>query len=311
MSQGTVTSAVAAKPRAARRRRGARRAGGLSELPYILPVLAVVAVVVVVPAGVALYHSFTDWRPGSESPWVGLANYREFLSNPVTGEIVQNTGVLLLGVPLWTALPLVLAFALHERTPATGLFQAIFFFPAVLSPAIIGIMFRGILAPEGLVNEVLLGLGIVGEPVLWLDNAALVKPTLILVLAWASVGAGTVIFSAAMTSIDKHLLEAAKLDGANWLQRLRYVVLPGIASVVAFWLVYQVVSVFLYVFGWIYVLTRGGPGYSSTTLDYDVYQNAFTNGLFGYASAQSMCLLVIAAIVVLVGYPLARRSGRA
>ena len=177
--------------------------------------LAVITVVVLIPAGVALYHSFTDWRPGGESPWIGLANYREFLSNPVTGEIVENTAVLLIGVPLWTALPLVLAFALHERTPATGVFQAIFFFPAVLSPAIIGIMFRGILAPEGLVNEVLLGLGIVSEPVLWLDNAALVKPTLILVLAWASVGAGTVIFSAAMTSIDKHLLEAAKLDGAE------------------------------------------------------------------------------------------------
>jgi ABC-type sugar transport system permease subunit len=302
-------TAVAAKARPARRR-GARRAGGLSELPYLVPVLAVVALVVLLPAGVALYHSFTDWRPGSESPWVGLANYREFLSNPVTGEIVRNTGVLLLGIPLWTALPLVLAFALHERTPATGLFQAIFFFPAVLSPAIIGIVFRGILAPEGLVNEVLLGVGVVSEPVLWLDNAALVKPTLIFVLAWASVGAGTVIFSAAMTSIDKHLLEAATLDGANWLQRLRYVVLPGIASVVAFWVVYQVVSVFLYVFGWIYVLTRGGPGYSSTTLDYDVYTNAFTNGLFGYASAQSMCLLVIAAIVLIVGYPLARRSER-
>ena len=309
MTEGTATGAVAATGRRARRRR-ARRPGGLAELPYLLPVLAVITVVVLIPAGVALYHSFTDWRPGGESPWLGLANYREFLSNPITGEIVQNTAVLLIGVPLWTALPLVLAFALHERTPATGVFQAIFFFPAVLSPAIIGIMFRGILAPEGLVNEVLLGLGIVSDPVLWLDDAALVKPTLILVLAWASVGAGTVIFSAAMTSIDKHLLEAAKLDGAGWLQRLRYVVLPAIASVVAFWIVYQVVSVFLYVFGWIYVLTRGGPGYSSTTLDYDVYQNAFTNGLFGYASAQAMCLLLIAVIVLAVGYPLARRSER-
>jgi multiple sugar transport system permease protein len=310
MSEGTATGAVAATRRRARRR-GTRTAGGLSELPYLVPVLAVIAVVVLIPAGVAFYHSFTDWRPGGESPWLGLANYREFLSNEVTGEIVKNTAVLLIGVPLWTALPLVLVFALHERTPATGVFQAIFFFPAVLSPAIIGIMFRGILAPEGLVNEVLLGLGIVGEPVLWLDNATLVKPTLILVLAWASVGAGTVIFSAAMTSIDRHLLEAAKLDGAGWLQRLRYVVLPGIASVVAFWIVYQVVSVFLYVFGWIYVLTRGGPGYASTTLDYDVYQNAFTYGLFGYASAQSMCLLLIAVIVLTVGYPLARRSERA
>jgi len=92
-------TAVAAKARPARRRR-TRRVGGLSELPYLLPVLAVVVVVVLIPAGVALYHSFTDWRPGSESPWVGLANYREFLSNPVTGEIVKNTGVLLLGIPL-------------------------------------------------------------------------------------------------------------------------------------------------------------------------------------------------------------------
>jgi len=287
---------------------GARRRG---DVGYLVPMLVLVGAVVLVPAGVAIFHSFTDWRPGGESPWVGLANYREFLSNPVTGEIVKNTAVLLIGVPLWTALPLLLAFALHERTRATGFFRAVFFFPAVLSPAIIGIMFRGILAPEGLVNELLLGVGVVGEPVLWLDEASLVKPTLIFVLAWASVGAGTILFAAAMTSVDNHLLEAAKLDGANWLQRLRYVVLPGIASVVAFWVVYQVVSVFLYVFGWIFILTRGGPGYSSTTLDFDVYQNAFANGLFGYASAQAVCLLVIAAIVVIVGFPLARRTRRA
>jgi multiple sugar transport system permease protein len=304
MTPGAATS-VAAEARPARRRR--RRS---SDVVYLVPMLALIGAIVLVPAVVAVVHSFTDWRPGGESPWVGLANYREFLSNPVTREIVENTAVLLLGVPLWTALPLLLAFALHERTPATGFFRAVFFFPAVLSPAIIGIMFRGILAPEGLVNEVLLGVGLVGEPVLWLDSASLVKPTLILVLAWASVGAGTVLFAAAMTSVDNHLLEAAKLDGANWLQRLRYVVLPSIASVVAFWAVYQIVSVFLYVFGWIFILTRGGPGYASTTLDFDVYQNAFTNGLFGYASAQSVCLLVIAAIVVIVGFPLARRAER-
>jgi ABC-type sugar transport system permease subunit len=278
---------------------------------YLLPLLALVGAVVLVPAGVAVFHSFTDWRPGGESPWVGLANYREFLENPVTGEIVKNTAILLLGVPLWTVLPLLLAFALHERTPATAFFRAVFFFPAVLSPAIIGIMFRGILAPEGLINEILLGIGIVGDPVLWLDDAALVKPTLILVLAWASVGAGTVLFSAAMTSVDPHLLEAAMLDGANWFKRLRYIVLPSISSVVAFWIVYQVVSVFLYVFGWIFILTRGGPGYSSTTLDFDLYQNAFTSGLFGYAAAQAVCLLVIAAIVAIVGFPLARRTQRA
>jgi ABC-type sugar transport system permease subunit len=278
---------------------------------YLLPLLALVGAVVLVPAGVAVFHSFTDWRPGGESPWVGLANYREFLENPVTGEIVKNTAILLVGVPLWTVLPLLLAFALHERTPATAFFRAVFFFPAVLSPAIIGIMFRGILAPEGLINEILLGIGIVGDPVLWLDDATLVKPTLILVLAWASVGAGTVLFSAAMTSVDTHLLEAAMLDGANWFKRLRYIVLPSISSVVAFWVVYQVVSVFLYVFGWIFILTRGGPGYSSTTLDFDLYQNAFTSGLFGYAAAQAVCLLVIAAIVAIVGFPLARRTQRA
>jgi ABC-type sugar transport system permease subunit len=291
-------------PAATVRRRG-------PEPHYLLPLLALIGAVVLVPAGVAVFHSFTDWRPGSESPWVGLANYRDFIENPVTGEIVKNTAVLLIGVPLWTALPLLLAFALHERTPATAFFRAVFFFPAVLSPAIIGIMFRGILAPEGLINEILLGIGIVGEPVLWLDNATLVKPTLILVLAWASVGAGTVLFSAAMTSVDTNLLEAAMLDGANWFQRLRYIVLPSIASVVAFWIVYQVVSVFLYVFGWIFILTRGGPGYSSTTLDFDLYQNAFTSGLFGYAAAQAVCLLVIAAVVAIVGFPLARRTQRA
>src|SRR5262249_22465024 len=124
---------------------------------------------------------------------------------------------------------------------------------------------------------------------------------------WAGLGVGVVIFSAALSSIPAELFEAAEIDGASWWQRLRYVMLPGMRSTVELYVVFQVLSVFLFLFGWIYVVTQGGPGYSSTTLDYDIYQNALSYGIFGLAAAESVYLLAIVLLILGVGAWLQRR----
>jgi ABC-type sugar transport system permease subunit len=96
------------------------------------------------------------------------------------------------------------------------------------------------------------------------------------------------------------LFESAELDGANWRQRLRHIALPGILPTVELWTVLLVIVVFTGIFPWIFTLTRGGPGFSSTTLDYDVYQNALGYGHFDIAAAESILLLAIAALILTV-----------
>jgi ABC-type sugar transport system permease subunit len=288
---------VSGAPRATRL--GALRR--LGDVGFLLPIVLVVGVAIVVPTASAITHSFTSWNPGYASPWVGLRNYLDLARSASFQQILENQGFLLLGLPLWIFGPLVIASALHERVPAPGLFRTVLFFPATASPAVIGILFTMILAPTGPLNTALRKIGLGALAGNWLADPRLVKPTLIVVLAWATLGTGVVIFSAALGAVPQELFEAAELDGATWLQRFRYVVLPGVRRIVELWAVILVVTVFVAIFPWIFTLTRGGPGYSSTTIDFDIYQNALGYGYFGTAAAESVYLLVIVGLVIAAG----------
>jgi len=291
----------------ATRRSGAVRA--FSEALFLLPILAVVGFVLVVPTANAILHSFTNWNPGYESPFVGLDNYVELAKSDAFRQILKNQAFLLLGIPIWAILPLVVSVMLYERVPAPGLFRTVFFFPATVSPAIIGILFSFILAPDGPLNAAIRTAGPDSFAANWLADPNLVRPTLIAVLAWATMGTGVVIFSAALSTVPPELFEAAEMDGAGWWQRLFYVVLPTLRHVVELWVVILVISAFVAMFPWIFTLTRGGPGYLSTTLDYDIYQNALGFGYFGLAAAETVYLLVIVGVVITVGAGAFRRRG--
>jgi multiple sugar transport system permease protein len=273
--------------------------------------LAVMGVMIVLPTATVVYHSFTDWDPGYDSPWVGLENFTYLFESEHFQQIMVNHGVLLLGIPLWVTLPLAIAFVLYRGVPGAGVFRTIFFFPATASPALLGIMFGFLLAPHGSLNSFLrtIGLGFLAAD--WLADPNLVKPVLIVVLAWATMGMGVVIFSAALAAVPPELFESAEMDGASWLQRLRHIVLPSLRRTVELWTVILVIVVFTAIFPWIYTMTRGGPGFSSTTLDWDVFQNALQYGYFESAAAESVFLLFLVLLVLTLGSLLARRVGKA
>jgi multiple sugar transport system permease protein len=295
-------------PEGARRLRRIGQSSG--DLLFLLPALVLLSLAVVLPSMSAMVHAFTDWQPGYESPWVGFGNFTELFGSIQFRQILANHAVLLLGVPIWVLLPLAVSFLLYQRVPYAGVFRAIFFFPALASPALIGILFAFVLAPAGPLNELLRTIGLGGLAGDWLAQEHLVKPVIIAVLAWATMGMGVVIFSAALSAVPPELFESAELDGASWWQRLWHIVLPSIRHVVELWTVILIVSVFVGIFPWIYTLTRGGPGYSSTTLDWDIYQNALTYGYFGLAAAEAMVLLVIVAVIAGLGVVLSRKAAR-
>jgi ABC-type sugar transport system permease subunit len=269
-----------------------------------------IGALIIVPTAITLFHSTSNWNPGYNSPFVGLANYRELASSPAFHEVLKNEAIFLLGLPLWTILPLVMTLTLYERVPLAGLFRTLLFIPSVLSPAIIGILFTAVLAPDGLVNAFLRRVGLDGLARAWLINSSLVKPVLILVLTWASLGIGVIIFSASLSSIPTDLFEAARIDGARWRDEFRYIMLPVLRPTIEFWVLYQALGVFVNIFPWIYVLTGGGPGYASTTVDYDIYETSFTRGYFGVAAAEAVYLLAIVVILVGSGVVLRRRARR-
>jgi ABC-type sugar transport system permease subunit len=273
---------------------------------FIWPMLLCVGALILWPTATAIYHSFFAWQPGYSSPFVGFKNYVDVISSSLVHTIALNELVYMAGVPLWVGVPLLVSLLLYQKVPAPGLFRTIFFFPSVLSPVIVGILFNALLRPDGLLNETLKSVGLGSLARSWIDDPALVKPVIILVVIWFSMGFGVLLYSAALSAVPPELFEAARIDGANWVQELRYVMLPAIMPMVLLNAIFSVASVFL-LFGYVYVLTQGGPGYSSTTIDYDIYQNAMSYGKFGFAAAESALLLVIMLAILSVAVKIGRR----
>ena len=294
-------------PNAARLTARRHLRGNLATTLYVAPLILAIVAVIVGPALYAVSQSFFDWQPGGSSPFVGMANYTSLAQSATFREVLVNEGIYLLGLPLWTFLPLIIAVFLSTRVRIASAVRTLMFLPAIVSPALLGVMFTPILSPTGLIDTTLakVGLGRLAEP--WLESPGLVKPTIIAILAWANVGLGVAIFTAALTAIKPELLDAALVEGSSGWQRLRYVILPLLFRTTILWATYQALGVFLWLFGLIYALTSGGPGNSSTSIDYDIFNNTITNGLFGLGAAEAVYLLIIVALLALLGWRLGRR----
>lgn len=298
----------AATNKDARPRAGLRRG---REVGFLLPAVALGGLVIIVPTVSILYFSLTAWRPGAESAFVGLANYLTLFQSEIFWRVMGNQVFLLLGLPLWVFVPLVIAVALHERVWRPGIFRSLVLLPATVAPAIVGILFTFLLGPRGPVNELLglIGLEQLERP--WLSDPNLVRPVIILVILWWATGTSVLIYSSALTALPTEMLEAAHLDGAGWWRRFFSIIAPNLRETI--WLVafIKVILVFVGLFPWIFTLTRGGPNYSSTTLDYFVFQLGFEFGFFGQAAAAAAILLAfIGVVLAILSIPRALVAGR-
>jgi len=267
------------------------------------PAVVLVGLVLYVPTAYVAVQAFFDWHPNGSSPFVGLENFAEVISSNAFQSVMWNQFVLLLGMPLWVLVPLMITFLLYEDTKAPGVWRTIYFLPAVLSPALVGILFRSLLGTNGVINDSLRSVGLDSLALDWLTNPHLVKPVIIMLILWAGVGTGVVIFSAALSAVPTELFEAARIDGAGWWARMIHIAIPSIRDAIYLWIAFQVLALFLFMFGWVFVLTAGGPGLASTTIDYLIYQEVFRFGFFPTAAA--MAVLMILVLLALFGIPAA------
>ncbi|TAM70650.1 MAG: sugar ABC transporter permease [Microbacteriaceae bacterium] len=283
--------------RSAERRRAPRRPG---DLIFVVPAVVLEAAVLFLPLVYVLWRSFYNWQPGAQSPFIGFGNYLGLFTDPGFWQVVGNELFFLLGLPLWVIAPLVVAYMLRERVALPGLWRSIYFLPSVMSPAIVGLVFSSLLAENGPIDGFLnnVGLGALALP--WLTDAALVKPVIIVLVLWAGFGTGVLIFSASFGAVPQEVFEAARLDGAGFWRELWSVAMPMIRPTVVLWTMYQVVAIFLFMFAWIFVLTGGGPGLASTTLDFSVFQKFMRFGFFGSAAAESILLILMVVLIPVV-----------
>lgn len=273
-----------------------------SGLWLVIPAILAELSVLFAPMAYVAARSFYDWQPGGQSVFIGLDNYRILLADYEFWRIVGNQAFYLLGLPLWVFCPMVVAYMLKDGVWNVSMFRGIYFLPAIMSPAIVGLVFRSLLATDGTVNAFLENLGLEALIQPWLTSENLVKPVVIMMVLWAGFGTGVLIFTSAFQSIPRDILEAARLDGARFWQEFFFIAVPAVRNTIVLWTMFQVVAIFLFMFGWIYVLTGGGPGLASATMDFSIYQQFIRFGFYGTAAAQSVILVLTIVAIPLIAY---------
>ena len=236
-------------------------------------------------------------------------NYRELFDDRTFWVSIRVTlKYMVLSVPLYIIAGLLLSLVLNLKVRGINLFRTLFFLPAVLSGVAVAVLWVALLNPDvGAVNELLRAIGI-DDPPRWLDSPTWAVPSVVLVGLWG-IGGGAIIYLAGLQNISAQLYEAALLDGAGPLQRFRYVTLPMLTPTLLFVLLTSLIDAFQ-VFDIAYVLSRGGTQGIGDSLQFyliNLWNEAFQNGRYGYASAMAWILVLGAAAVILVIF---RTSGR-
>ncbi len=271
----------------------ARRSEQRTALHFVLPAIALVGLFRMFPLVLGFLLSFTAGDGPGGLVWVGLDNYRQLTTDAAFHDSLIDTLILLATLPVWVMLPLLLAILIHQGVPGGKLFRAVYFFPAVLSAAIIGSIFNVVLRYDGSLNAALKAIGI--DAVDWLGSGATAMGSLIVVELWATFGMSVLIFLAGLSNVSSELVETARLDGAKPYQIWWHIILPAMRPILEFVAVVTTIGVLTSMFGLIYVLTAGGPGTATTLPEFLIRMEQGKMNRPGYASAISMVLFVVMA----------------
>ncbi len=295
--------------------RRSRRRGGLSKLNrreaiegmlMALPWMLGFALFTAGPMLAAVYLGLTRWDIITPPVFVGFQNYVELFTEDQL--FLKSLGVTtfytLMSVPLHVILGFLLASLLNAKVPGTNLFRTLFYLPSVLPLVASAVLWSWLLNPEfGLVNFALGLIGIKGPG--WLTSEQWALPAIVFMNV-QFVGITMVIMLAGLQRVPRELYEAAELDGAGWWQRLCYVTLPMMSSVVFFTIVININASFQ-TFTQAYVMTNGGPANATLFYMLYLYNNAFRFYKMGYASAMALVLFVVMVLITLLQFRLSRR----
>lgn len=289
------------RPVAERRRRTSilrsqKRAGWW----FLAPALVHSAIFAVIPIIAVIVLSFTDYSFSPSIHWLGVKNFTDLIADDSFRAAFVNTVLyVVIVVPIAMALALLIALGLNQRIKGLSFYRTAFYIPTVTATVAVGVVWLWIFNPgSGLANGVLslFGLG----PASWLVSPTLALPSLMVIGIWQGIGAKMIIYLAALQGVPTQLIEAAKIDGANKWTIFWNVTWPSIAPAQFFVLITSIVSTFQ-VFDLVYVTTKGGPGVATNVLVFDIYNNAFQSLHLGYASAETVIMMLLIGAFVLIG----------
>ena len=298
-------------PRQATRERGASswwvRRQRLAPYVFIAPNIVLFSAFSFLPLIYAFYISFHDWGLISEPDFIGVRNYVRLVHDPLFWRSLVNTlAYAACTVPPSMAIGLALALALNRKLPARIFLRSIYFLPIVVSAVATGTIAAWLFNDNyGVVNAMLVRLGL--PRIGWLSTPQWALPSLIFATLWLRVGFCMIVYMAALQSIPAVYYEAARIDGASALHQFRHITLPLLRPATFLLLILSVIYSF-HVFDLIYVMTGGGPGFSTTMLVQYIYRSAFVTAEMGYASAMGVALYAMILVFTVLQWRASRQA---
>jgi len=280
----------------------------LNTILSILPIMLLTIFIMVYPLVSVFYHGFTKWNI-SGTTFIGIDNYSNLFKSGKLTLLLRNNLIMLLAIPVQIMFSLMVAYLLYEELWGWKQFRIFFYLPAVLSSVVIGYLFRTFFALNGPLNDLLRLMKLKFLVVNWLSKGSTAFIVVIIAMIWSQFGMAVLIFLAGMSNIETYILEGAIVDGANWWKRFFRIVLPMIVGTIEFYMIVLIIIFFTASFGFIYSITSGGPGYSTTTLEYMIYLKAFKSNLLGQSSALATILFLIVLILVIFTYKIFKKLG--
>lgn len=285
-----------------------QRGRTLEAYGFLLPALVLLSIFVLFPLVFGLLISFFHYNAVSAPRFAGFDNFKRILQDPVAMTALKNSLLYLLVVPVLQLGSILLAILLNHDMKGVRVFRMLFYVPVITSIVVVALGWKWVLAENGIANGALLALHLIRAPIHWLTDPSLALYSVMVVTMWKGLGYYMVIYLAGLQSVDPQYEEAAKLDGAGPLGVFRHITLPLLKPTIAFCAMISCIAA-IKVFAEIYVMTEGGPLYSTTTMVVYIF-DLFMNQLkLGYASALGVFLAVVIGLLSTLNYRFFRQGG--
>ncbi len=285
---------------------GLRREESIAGYLFLLPNLVGFIFFMLFPILFAFYIMLTDWSLSKPPEFVGLKNFDTMVNDRLFWKSLGNSFYYtFVAVPTGIFIAFWLALALNRKMRGIIFFRTVYFLPQITLTVAAATIWRWMYQPEvGLVNYLLGLFGIDGPN--WIHHTAWAMPAVIIMSNWQGIGLAMLILLAGLQGIPEEYYEAASIDGASSLQRMRFVTLPMLSPALFFVVVTSLINAFQS-FDQFLVLTNGGPADATTPLTLYIYNSAFKFLKMGYGAALAAVLFVIILIITIVQWQLARR----
>ena len=253
------------------------------KIGFLVPTLLVYVVFIILPIFIAIGYSFTRYSGIGKARFIGLDNYKRLFHDQLFWKSLQNTAIIfVLASVLLLVLSFLLALLLNNKLKFADTSKALVFSPAIIAPIIVGIIWVYILDPKiGVINNILRSIGAGSLAKQWIGGTVLSPYSMAIIYFWQQLGYLTTIFIAGLKMIPEEVLEAVKVDRANAVQRVFYVIIPMMRSSISTVIVLIITGIFK-IFEIVQQTTGGGPNHMSETLVTYSYSMTFQSSEYGY-----------------------------